>query len=657
MCDTNGFILYPRPLNLSSNIAPGSLPITALAITNSAATNLFLRGDGIWASVAGYATITSNQVVIALGNDPFNGTNLWISSVPLSALSATGLASAAHYLRGDGVWTTIQTTNTFIGGTNVFWGVTFETLTSSTPSYINVTNTVGGSNGFIYITGDHLTNMAAFMTNSLLVVSPTFAATNYLGLATWDSWLGTNLLISQSFAATNYLGLATWTNWLGTNLLVSQSFASTNYLSLSLTNLFATQAWSTQQFLQLNAWTNWLATNQLGSGGGNSAPFTNLTTTTPDYITITNSAAGTNGIITITASNLTNIGSWLTGAGLFDAAGLAATLTGNLSNWSSSIFAPLAGTNVFTGSTNQFHDVKLASHSTYSTGFVAAAVLANAGGTNYAVNDVLGFDSGTALTNATVTVGSLAAATATIANGGSGFVAENQVTAQGGTGTAAVFNVTISAGAIASIDSIATGGDYSVAPGNPVTVTAGAGSATFNIIWGVGTVSLTEPGFYTVKVDDPSAMTNAVGSGVGATVYVTQWATNVTTNVTASGVVFADGRQTNAWLGTVNTIIPLNGPTVPLDFLAAKTNEAWSVAFTNAQTTFVLTNMPASPQRIDMILLATCGVTGTIVMPPELHFEGTIPPVTNVRANTNYTISISVTGSNYGTIIVSSHQP
>lgn len=82
----------------------------------------------------------------------------------------------------------------------------------------------------------------------------------------------------------------------------------------------------------------------------------------------------------------------------------------------------------------------------------------------------------------------VAAKVVEIVDGGQGYKVEDELTAVGGTGTAAILNVTsvssvLESGVITGAK-ITSGGAYSVCPTSPSFVSGGSGSgATFNIVW------------------------------------------------------------------------------------------------------------------------------------------------------------------------------
>lgn len=95
--------IYSRYL-AGSNIAAGTLPLLSLQTTNGPETNLFLRGDGRWAEPTVTVSISSNDVVTALGFNPSNGSNITAYTLPLTAIGAAGVPGSNTFLRGDGNW-------------------------------------------------------------------------------------------------------------------------------------------------------------------------------------------------------------------------------------------------------------------------------------------------------------------------------------------------------------------------------------------------------------------------------------------------------------------------------------------------------------------------------------------------------------------------
>lgn len=754
--------------------ATSSASFTNLASATPTMISVSNTGNGIY----GWVTITPNNFS-NIGS--FLMTNSILSELALSANNKTNI----------GIW---LIANGF-GGTGAVNVSVFTNLFSTDTNYITASNTVGGLVGWVGFTASNLVNLAqALNTNGLLYGVPTSVVTNsgpnaYVGTQTmsaihlpagvttnWVTGGGTIFLAATNsvqiigiggnwltsiqpgylLRTTNSVTIGTVSNVVNNGTLNLMAYSSTNLSSVSYSIGIISTNFGTIVFGDGSMLSNALTASS----------FTNLTTDTPSYLTITNSNGGTNGLISITESNLTNFGAWLSGKSLFDTNGIAATLTGNLSNalnsaiwysygsnataignsyasnataigasfgsnntlilnlsnWGLTVFAPtswveqvfspsnwvdsiffkktdfsswsnynqalilgaaqLTLTNVFTGSTNYLKNVRLISSSSVVTnGFDITAVAPSGGGSNYAVGDIVSFASGTAVTNTQMRIDSVAVAGGSIANAGADFSdGQIEVTVNGGTyNSQAKLNVSVESGAIVSVDSVSNGGDYTAVPSNPVTVTAGAGSGTLNLTWGIGsTVAITVGGFYSALPDMPSLLANISGSGTNGTISITEWGTNTITNIVGGTLIFTNGSeqvmafsnsvdQLNTIFGFVPisglaasnyaaalprltnygvNIIPLSGSTVLLDFAVAETNYAFSLGLNNAQTTLILTNLPTTSRLVPMRIAATCGVTGTIVLPPFLYFAGTISPNTNCIAGSNYVWSLEAIFSN-----------
>lgn len=165
-----------------------------------------------------------------------------------------------------------------------------------------------------------------------------------------------------------------------------------------------------------------------------------------------------------------------------------------------------------------------------------SAVMA-APGTAHAPGDLITLAGGTYSTPMKLEVATTKAVSATVAAGGAGDLGDGAgVIVEGTTGTGTKFraSVTITANAIASVQSISLAGSYSVNPtdiaNEPVTYISGASSgaeltgAALNVVMGADTVTVSDPGAYTVEPSNPVAQAASTGSGVDATFTVT-WAT------------------------------------------------------------------------------------------------------------------------------------
>lgn len=168
---------------------------------------------------------------------------------------------------------------------------------------------------------------------------------------------------------------------------------------------------------------------------------------------------------------------------------------------------------------------------TVATMDVASAPTVNAAGTTYIPAQTIDLlvTGSTSSVKAVVTVATTKVVSATVQAGGTGDLGNGAgVIIEGTTGTGTKFraSVTIASNAIASVQSITVGGAYTANPSvlgtEPVTYISGASSGTtltgaaLAVVMGVGTVTLTTPGTYTVG--GTVATQNATsGSGTGAT--------------------------------------------------------------------------------------------------------------------------------------------
>lgn len=143
----------------------------------------------------------------------------------------------------------------------------------------------------------------------------------------------------------------------------------------------------------------------------------------------------------------------------------------------------------------------------------------NAAGTGYAIGNVLTLSGGTKTTAATVTVATAKLVSATIAAGGTGYgnAQTITVTVAGGTSSqAATISVTSdSSGVITTVNSVSQAGSYTVLPtlsANAVTGGSGSGLA-LNLVFGVNTVTVSQPGVYSALPSNPIAVTGGAGTG------------------------------------------------------------------------------------------------------------------------------------------------
>jgi len=151
---------------------------------------------------------------------------------------------------------------------------------------------------------------------------------------------------------------------------------------------------------------------------------------------------------------------------------------------------------------------------------LSSAIVASRGTAMVAGTTTLTLTGGTKTTNATVLVTNTEVATATKTANGTGYTALDVLTLATGTGTAATIRVdTVTGGAITTF-TLLTRGDYTVNPtltNDAVTGGTGAG-ATFTLVMGAKTVSVSNAGIYTAAPANPVSTT---GGGNNATLTAT----------------------------------------------------------------------------------------------------------------------------------------
>ena len=140
--DFNGNNLRNAPHNHTNVLNGGQLGLTALSATGTASATTYLRGDNTWATLpTDNAGITSLGGLTGATQTFTNGTFIDVTSAGTSHtidLSATGTPSATTYLRGDNSWVTLPTDNAGITSLN---GLTGGTQTFTGVGNLNIAST------------------------------------------------------------------------------------------------------------------------------------------------------------------------------------------------------------------------------------------------------------------------------------------------------------------------------------------------------------------------------------------------------------------------------------------------------------------------------------------------------------------------------------
>jgi Phage tail sheath C-terminal domain len=288
---------------------------------------------------------------------------------------------------------------------------------------------------------------------------------------------------------------------------------------------------------------------------------------------------------------------------------------------------------------------------------VASAIVTNPG-VGYVVGDTLNVVGGTHSSVGVLTVSSLQVVAESSASTGSGYAVNDTVTFNGaGYVVPVILKVTSvnGSGNITGMQIIQAGQFTGTVPTNPVTPTSTSGSgvnATFVLGWGVGTVSVSTPGVYTVAPTNPVSTTG--GSGTAATFTVTmEYLTSNTFSIdpgTGTPVtIHVPASPNNTLAGVVSAIntssvgITSGGPIVA----SAVTGNYLKITNANG-TQFTLVDISGTP-------LGNSGIQIGYVFGRELVYQGyypslTVPSTLTQTASTN--VWLNTTSQDRGTNIV-----
>ena len=260
-----------------------------------------------------------------------------------------------------------------------------------------------------------------------------------------------------------------------------------------------------------------------------------------------------------------------------------------------------------------------------ATTYVASATTVNPG-TGYVPGDSLNVVGGTHSIVAVLSVASVKAVSATPAVGGSGYSVGDTLTFSGTNYTSPlVLTVSgASGGAITSVNITSAGQRISNVPSNPVTPTSTSGSginATFNLGWGVNTVTIGNQGAYTVNPTNPVGVTG--GSGSNATFNVTMGFLSANTFSIDPGTgnpvtIYVPASPNNTLAGVVSAINAAF-PTGPI-LASVATGNYLQITNTN-NTQFIVKDISGTP-------LNSAGIQNGYVFGRQLVYQGYYPSLT-----------------------------
>lgn len=253
----------------------------------------------------------------------------------------------------------------------------------------------------------------------------------------------------------------------------------------------------------------------------------------------------------------------------------------------------------------------------------------NSAGLNYAVGDVLTVSGGVFATAAQLSVTSVQTVGAVRNVGGSLFNIGDTVTFTGaGYTTPVILTVTGAVGGQITTVSVTQSGQYTgTIPSNPVTpsFTSGGGiNATFDLTWGVGTVSVSVPGSYTTFPTSPASITG--GSGSSATFdLVENYETSDTFTIDAGAgpiTVHVPAAPDNTLDGVIDQINMMAFPDGPI--VASKVtisgDDYLKITNTN-NTSFIVEDVSGTP-------LNSSGIKVGYTFGREMFYQGYSPSLT-----------------------------
>lgn len=275
-------------------------------------------------------------------------------------------------------------------------------------------------------------------------------------------------------------------------------------------------------------------------------------------------------------------------------------------------------------------------------------------GTGYTVGNTLTVIGGTFTAASILTVASIKAVSVAASSGGTGYSVNDTITFSGAGYTTSLIITVTSIGGSGDVTGvlIAQAGQFTGSvPINPATPTSTSGSglgATFNITWGINTVTVTTPGSYTVYPINPVVVTG--GSGSGATFNLTSGFLQSTSFSIDPGtgtaiivhVPAAPNNTLNGVINEINTVAFPNGPIVASK-VTSGTDNYLKLTNTNG-TAFIV-------EDIRGLSLNDSGIPTGVTFGRRLVYQGWQPsltPPSSLEAIATDNIWINTTPGNQG---------
>ena len=258
-------------------------------------------------------------------------------------------------------------------------------------------------------------------------------------------------------------------------------------------------------------------------------------------------------------------------------------------------------------------------------------------GHGYVVSEVLAVTGGTHTSVASLTVSSIKVVNSepfAITNGGSGYSPRDTLTLTGaGFDSPVILRVEgIDAGGVINEVSIIQSGQYSSeddAPSSDVqfATTSGNGfGATFNLAWGVNTVTSTATGSYTVFPTSPAVTTtNKVGTGCTLNLvkgYTSANAFSMNFGSAVTKIVYVPGTSLDALVTEINNTWPeFTGIGLPVATKVTSGSQSFLKIMSPNGTTFTLKDISGTP-------LKTAGIKVGTTFGKQLIYKGFSPSLT-----------------------------
>jgi len=248
-------------------------------------------------------------------------------------------------------------------------------------------------------------------------------------------------------------------------------------------------------------------------------------------------------------------------------------------------------------------------------------------GAGYAPGDTLNVVGGTHSVTGVLTVASIQAVAASISATGTGYAQGDTLTFDG---PAYVTPTILEVASIGGGGSIVTltirqpGQHITNVPANPVTPSSTSGNgtnATVTIGWGVGTVTVTNPGNYTVAPTNPVSVTGGSGTNATFTVsmaYLTADTFSINPGTGIATTIYVPASPNNTLAGVVSAINAAfpSGPIVA----SVSTGNHLTITNTNG-TQFILKDISGTP-------LNSAGIQVGYVFGRQMVYQGYYPSLT-----------------------------